>query len=207
MQRAGVEFEIQAHRANDVLVLRRLLATRPSSVEADVGLSSTGLVVAHDTDLRDASGLTVAELCTAAAGTPVVLDVKCFPPATPRPSDFVQALRPFLGAVSIASCDERVVDEIARLRPSTQTTFLFERPLRAATAARTLGPRQDIVTRDLIDAAHAIGARVVPWTVSDVQTMAELIDLGVDGLVTDQPALARSVAVARLGGQGRLSVA
>jgi glycerophosphoryl diester phosphodiesterase len=63
------------------------------------------------------------------------------------------------------------------------------------------------VTRDLIDAAHAIGARVVPWTVNNVQTMAELIDLGVDGLVTDQPALARSVAVARLGGQGRLSVA
>jgi glycerophosphoryl diester phosphodiesterase len=202
-----MEFEIQAHRGNDALVLRRLLAAGPSSVEADVGLSSTGLVVAHDTDLGDASGLTVAELCAAAASTPVVLDVKCFPPATPAPAAFVQALRPLLGAVSIASLDERVVDEVARLRPTTQTTFLFERPLRAATAARTLGPRQDLVTRDLVEAAHAVGVRVVPWTVNDVQTMAELVDLGVDGLVTDQPALARSVVLARLDGQGHLSVA
>jgi Glycerophosphoryl diester phosphodiesterase family len=202
-----MEFEIQAHRGNDALVLRRLLAAKPSSVEADVGLSPAGLVVAHDTDLGDASGLTVEELCAAAAGTPVVLDVKCFPPATQGPSAFVQALGPLLGTVSIASFDERVVDEVARLRPATQTTFLFERPLRAATTARTLGPRQDLVSRDLVEAAHAVGVRVVPWTVNDVQTMAELVDLGVDGLVTDQPALARSVVVARLGGQGRLSVA
>jgi hypothetical protein len=202
-----MEFEVQAHRGNDALVLRRLLATGPSSVEADVGLSAAGLVVAHDTDLGDATGLTVAELCAAAAGTPVILDVKCFPPATPGPYAFVRALRPLLDAVSIASFDERVVDEVARLRPVTQTTFLFERPLRAATVARTLGPRQDLVTRDLVEAAHAVGVRVVPWTVNDVQTMAELVDLGVDGLVTDQPALARSVVVARLSGQGRLSVA
>jgi glycerophosphoryl diester phosphodiesterase len=202
-----MEFEVQAHRGNDALVLRRLLAAGPSSVEADVGLSAAGLVVAHDTDLGDASGLTVAGLCAAAAGTPLVLDVKCFPPDTPGPSAFVRALRPLLGGVSIASFDERVVDEIARLRPATPTTFLFERPLRAATAARTLGPRQDLVSRDLVEAAHAAGLRVVPWTVNDVQTMAELVDLGVDGLVTDQPALARSVVIARLAGQGRLSVA
>jgi hypothetical protein len=202
-----MEFEVQAHRGNDALVLRRLLAAGPSSVEADVGLSAAGLVVAHDTDLGDASGLTVAGLCAAVAGTPLVLDVKCFPPDTPGPSAFVRALRPLLGGVSIASFDERVVDEIARLRPATPTTFLFERPLRAATAARTLGPRQDLVSRDLVEAAHAAGLRVVPWTVNDVQTMAELVDLGVDGLVTDQPALARSVVIARLAGQGRLSVA
>jgi glycerophosphoryl diester phosphodiesterase len=202
-----MEFEVQAHRGNDALVLRRLLAAGPSSVEADVGLSAAGLVVAHDTDLGDASGLTVAGLCAAAAGTPLVLDVKCFPPDTPGPSAFVRALRPLLGGVSIASFDERVVDEIARLRPATPPTFLFERPLRAATAARTLGPRQDLVSRDLVEAAHAAGLRVVPWTVNDVQTMAELVDLGVDGLVTDQPALARSVVIARLAGQGCLSVA
>jgi glycerophosphoryl diester phosphodiesterase len=35
--------------------------------------------------------------------------------------------------------------------------------------------------------------------VNDAPTMAELIELGVDGLVTDRPALARVVAVSRLG--------
>ena len=202
-----MSFEIQAHRGNDALVLRRLLAASPSSVEADIGLSPDGLVVAHETDLSDASGPTVEELLAAAGATPVVLEAKCFPGVTPSPYDFVQALRPLLARVSVASFDEHVVAMVARLRPSTPTTFLFARPLHAATAARTLGPRQDLVTRDLIDGAHSVGARVVPWTVNDAQTMAELIDLGVDGLVTDQPALARAVAISRLDGEGRRSVA
>jgi hypothetical protein len=207
---SAVEFEVQAHRGNDALVLRRLLAAGPSSVEADIGLSPAGLVVAHETDLSDASGLTVEELLAAAGDTTVVLEAKCFPDATPGPSAFVHALRPLLATVSVASFDERVVAQVVRLRPSTPTTFLFERPLRAASVARTLGPRQDLVTRDLIESAHGAGVRVVPWTVNDVQTMAELVDLGVDGLVTDQPALAHAVVVSRsddLRGKGRRSVA
>jgi glycerophosphoryl diester phosphodiesterase len=39
--------------------------------------------------------------------------------------------------------------------------------------------------------------RVVPWTVNDVRAMVALVDLGVDGLVTDEPALARAVAETR----------
>ena len=31
--------------------------------------------------------------------------------------------------------------------------------------------------------------RVVPWTVNDVGTMERLIDLGVDGIITDRPDL------------------
>jgi len=54
------------------------------------------------------------------------------------------------------------------------------------------------VTRELVDAAHSVGLRVVPYTVNDVPRMAQLIALGVDGLVTDEPALAREVAHARL---------
>ena len=202
-----MSFEVQAHRGNDALVLRRLLAASPSSVEVDVGLSSAGLVVAHEIDLSDASGLTVEELLAAAGDTPVVLEAKYSPGSTPTPTEFVRALRPLLAKVSVASFDEQVVASVAGLRPSTPTTFLFARPLRPATAAGTLGPRQDLVTRDLIEGAHSAGARVVPWTVNDARTMAELIDLGVDGLVTDQPALARSVATDRLAGEGHRSVA
>ena len=54
------------------------------------------------------------------------------------------------------------------------------------------------MTRELVDAAHALGLRVVPWTVDDVRLMAELIALGVDGLVTDEPAVAREVAQSQL---------
>ena len=194
-----MDFEIVAHRCNDAAVLHRLLAAGPSAVEADVGLGPDGLVVAHERDLGDASGLTVEELVAAAGTVPVLLDAKCFPPETPGVGAFCDALRPWLPAVSVCSFDERLVAEIVRRCPSASATLLFDEPLRSATVAKTLGPRRDVVTRELVECAHAAGSRVVPWTVGDPQTMAELIDLGVDGLVTDRPALARAVAVSRLG--------
>ena len=48
-------------------------------------------------------------------------------------------------------------------------------------------------TQELVDAAHAEGIDVIPWTVDDAATMQSLIDLGVDGLITDRPDLLRDV--------------
>jgi glycerophosphoryl diester phosphodiesterase len=39
--------------------------------------------------------------------------------------------------------------------------------------------------------------RVVPWTVNEERAMRALIELGVDGIGTDEPALLRSVLSAR----------
>lgn len=186
-------FEIQAHRCNDELTLSRLLAADPSSVELDVGLANGELVVAHDTDLSDATGLGLADALAAARGVRVIVEAKCFPPATPSPRAFAGALRPYLGEIALCSFEERVLVEAQRLRPELETTFLFERPLRLETSAATIGPRRDLVTAALVEGAHARGLRVVPWTVNDADEMAALIELGVDGLVTDAPVLARAV--------------
>lgn len=193
-----VDFEIQAHRANDALTLRRLLATEPSSVELDVGVADGEIVVAHDVDHSDASGLSFDRALDLAGESTVVVEAKCFPPVTPSARDFVGALRPYLAKIDVCSFSERVLAEIARLRSSVGTTLLFAQPNRVATVAQTIGPRQDIVTRELVESAHAAGMRVVPWTVNDVRMMAALIDLGVDGLVTDEPALLREVVAARV---------
>lgn len=49
------------------------------------------------------------------------------------------------------------------------------------------------VTRDMVDAAHATDIAVIPWTVDDPDTMNALMDLGVDGLITNYPDRLRAV--------------
>ena len=44
-----------------------------------------------------------------------------------------------------------------------------------------------IATRRFLDAAHARNLRVQVWTVNDTESMQRLIDLGVDGIMTDYP--------------------
>jgi glycerophosphoryl diester phosphodiesterase len=52
-------------------------------------------------------------------------------------------------------------------------------------------------TPELVDAAHAAGMRVIPWTVSDRATVESLIDIGVDGIITDLPNLVRDIMADR----------
>ena len=49
------------------------------------------------------------------------------------------------------------------------------------------------LTPALVTDAHARGLIVLPWTVNDPAQMARLIDMGVDGLITDYPDRLREV--------------
>lgn len=45
--------------------------------------------------------------------------------------------------------------------------------------------------------AHALGLKVLAWTVNDRKAMNDLLDMGVDGLITDRPDVAQEVLRAR----------
>jgi glycerophosphoryl diester phosphodiesterase len=48
-----------------------------------------------------------------------------------------------------------------------------------------------------VAAAHARGLPVHVWTIDDPDEMARLLDLGVDGIMTDRPDLLKDLLVAR----------
>lgn len=61
---------------------------------------------------------------------------------------------------------------------------------------RRMGPLT-VVDAGLLETAHAAGIEVHVWTVDDPAEMVELLDMGVDGLLTDRPDLLREVLRAR----------
>jgi glycerophosphoryl diester phosphodiesterase len=65
--------------------------------------------------------------------------------------------------------------------------------------ANVVSPRYQLVTgQAYVDRAHALGLKVIPWTVDDTAAMREQIGYGVDGIITDFPTLLRGV-LAELG--------
>ena len=54
-----------------------------------------------------------------------------------------------------------------------------------------------VVDRHFIDAAHGAGLQVHVWTIDDPTEMGDLLDLGVDAIMTDRPRLLRDVLVGR----------
>lgn len=53
------------------------------------------------------------------------------------------------------------------------------------------------VDQKLVDSVHAVGAHIHVWTVDDPDDMHRLLDLGVDGIVTDRPDVLNDVVEER----------
>lgn len=58
---------------------------------------------------------------------------------------------------------------------------------------QALNPAYSDVTAALVRTVHEHGARLYPYTVNQAGAMQQLFALGVDGLITDDPVLARQV--------------
>ena len=119
---------------------------------------------AHD---RVLVGSFSAPGCASSAGSPGAGS----PPARTR--------RELVGVPAVPSA--RLADRLTRGRP-------------AAPADPAPDPRQVAVGhRGLVRRAHAAGKHVHVWTIDDPDEMQVLLDLGVDGLMTDRTDILRDV--------------
>lgn len=67
----------------------------------------------------------------------------------------------------------------------------------AAAGCQTWSSNYRSVTPAALADAKAAGIKVIPWTVNEPADIARLIDMGVDGLITDYPDRARAVMAAK----------
>jgi glycerophosphoryl diester phosphodiesterase len=67
----------------------------------------------------------------------------------------------------------------------------------AAAGCGTWSPSFREISPAAVAEAHTLGLEVVPWTVNTDADMVRVIDMGVDGLITDYPDRARSVLRAK----------
>lgn len=91
-----------------------------------------------------------------------------------------------------------------RVATSTSPQEIVEKVIQASTGTNLSGPAAalqipvtwygvPLLTRRLVEAAHAGGRLVHVWTVNRRIDMERLLELGVDGLITDRPDLLRDL--------------
>ncbi len=121
--------------------------------------------------------------------------------------------------VCVGSFSDPRLTRLRRLAGGRMCTSMGRRAVAAARAASIAGrfPTRGgdcaqvpaaqwgvrVVDRRFIRAAHHAGVPVHVWTIDDQPTMEALLDLDVDGIMTDRPALLREVMLRRGMWRGR----
>ena len=94
--------------------------------------------------------------------------------------------------VQIMSLELKAVRQIQRLAPQITAGYVFATGLGnlARLDVGFLAVPTGQATSRLMREAHEKGLMVYAWTVNDVDGILDLMEIGIDGLITDEPALA-----------------
>ncbi|MFD2037608.1 glycerophosphodiester phosphodiesterase family protein [Belliella marina] len=99
--------------------------------------------------------------------------------------------------VNIQSFDFRVLKYIHQKYPNVTLAMLVTDPTKFQSQLDELGFQPKIyspyfvaLTKEAVGELHQKGMKIVPWTVNTTEQMQDLLDMGVDGIITDFPNLA-----------------
>jgi glycerophosphoryl diester phosphodiesterase len=97
--------------------------------------------------------------------------------------------------IVVMSLKYNAIEKIRMLRPTWTIGLLTAQAVGNLTKldADFLAVHTGLVSGHFVRAAHKSDKKVFAWTVNDALQMSRMISMGVDGLITDEPALARLV--------------
>jgi glycerophosphoryl diester phosphodiesterase len=98
-------------------------------------------------------------------------------------------------AIVTMSLSRNMVEKMKRLRPAWTSGLLSAKAIGdlSGVPADFLAVEKSMATRRFIRRAHRAGKPVYVWTVDDPARMVRMIGLGVDGIITNRPGVARDV--------------
>jgi glycerophosphoryl diester phosphodiesterase len=139
----------------------------------------------------------------------MIVEVKQIAPSVVAPMLDVLDRAGMRRNVLVASEHQAPLDEVRKLAPDIPTNFSY---LESGMFIQAMGTRDagyrppgdavqiphrheswELVTRESVDFAHRVGVEVHVWTVNEEAEMTELLEIGVDGLISDYPARALDV--------------
>jgi glycerophosphoryl diester phosphodiesterase len=149
---------------------------------------------------------TLAETVEAVRGrAQLYLEIKPSVQSPTLPEAVVAELRrlDFLDQTVIAALDADTLRDVAELAPDVRLALLVHSVIGEIdrTGLHALGLRAALVTPSEVIAARRHGHELHVWTVNRPGQMSRFIDMGVDGIITDQPDLLTDLLAER----GRLS--
>ena len=140
----------------------------------------------------------VLELVSQTTSMGVMIEIKAS--TAGRPAAELVARRSELDRHVIASFHAEVIEDARAAAAGARTLFLVSEagPRDAAEARRLgaswLGAGKDHIDEALVEATDKLGLVLWAWTVNDPEQAKHLIGLGVEGIITDDPALHRPAA-------------
>ena len=214
VERIGHRGAPREYPENTLPAFERAIALGADAIELDVHVTIDGVpVVHHDPELRVARALrrrALAEMTWSdvagvelAPGIPIPSLEQVFEVVGDRATVYVElkgsnSERATLDVIAanrtpcaVHSFDHATITRAARLAPGVRRGILFDaypNDVEAAmneASALDVWPEWKLIDAPLVERVHAVGGRVIAWTVNATTTAEQLIRLGVDGLCGD----------------------
>lgn len=172
------------------------------AIELDLVLTGDGqVVVSHDPVFEAGPEPRLDDVFRLASMGDFAYDVEIKWRTAAEPGAFVESVLDKVHAerlesrVSILSFHFRVLKIARTLAPGIRLSALtetgagsFREIAKQAADAEAIAPEFHLVSARKVQAAHAAGLKVVPWTVNAPRDWDAMIAAGVDGIITDDPA-------------------